>query len=332
MKVNEIIVLFKKFLSAETCQNYLSEDANYKDKMKEFCKVSWFNIEEHGYLLSENEKQKFVNIFNINSDIMQQNKVLFEQPENVNINYMLKNSVNINNNCININNSINNNLNNMFGQIQPNMIYNIFPNQNYNNQNNFYTNNNIQINNRMIFQNNNQNILINNSNIFNTGNNSNIIVNMNQNTNIINMNKNNIYLNYNTMPQMNYYQNKSMQMLNQNNKIVEEKGKFTCKYKILISNDNNFNIVKKIIGNKGYNMKRIIDIYIANVHCEPNALKLRLRGKGSGYKEGPGNEECDEDLHLCISCKTQNGLNYACYLVEELINSIYEEYKVFSYI
>ena len=74
-------------------------------------------------------------------------------------------------------------------------------------------------------------------------------------------------------------------------------------------------------------MKKIID------ECkliEPNwndNVKLRLRGKGSGYKEGPLNKESDEPLHLCISAKNQEGMKKACECVNELLNNIYEDYK-----
>jgi hypothetical protein len=32
-------------------------------------------------------------------------------------------------------------------------------------------------------------------------------------------------------------------------------------------------------------------------------VKLRLRGRGSGYKEGPEKRESQEPLHLCVSSK-----------------------------
>jgi len=54
-------------------------------------------------------------------------------------------------------------------------------------------------------------------------------------------------------------------------------------------------------------MKKIIEV------CETkfaylnikggNLLKLRLRGQGSGFKEGPDRKESNEPLHLCVSSK-----------------------------
>jgi hypothetical protein len=117
-----------------------------------------------------------------------------------------------------------------------------------------------------------------------------------------------------------------------NNGINEEKtyGKFTCKYEILIQNDKEFQIARRLIGSKGCNMKKIIDecklLDKNNINNTDN-VKLRLRGKGSGYKEGPQNKESDEPLHLCISAKNQEGMKKACECVNELLNNIYEDYK-----
>jgi hypothetical protein len=56
-------------------------------------------------------------------------------------------------------------------------------------------------------------------------------------------------------------------------------------------------------------------------------VKLRLRGKGSGFKEGPRQEESNEPLHLCISSKYVDKYEVACSHVEELILNVYDEYK-----
>lgn len=67
-------------------------------------------------------------------------------------------------------------------------------------------------------------------------------------------------------------------------------------------------MARRIIGAKGINMKKIIETAL-DQHSDKKAsnsneaLKLRLRGRGSGYKEGPEQLESEEDLHLCISAK-----------------------------
>lgn len=58
-----------------------------------------------------------------------------------------------------------------------------------------------------------------------------------------------------------------------------------------------------------------------------DVIKLRLRGKGSGYKEGPDKWESSEPLHLCISSKFYKKYTEACQLVEALLNDIYWEFN-----
>jgi hypothetical protein len=64
--------------------------------------------------------------------------------------------------------------------------------------------------------------------------------------------------------------------------------KYTCRFDIQIDNDSKFQVARRIIGSKGCNMKRIVRMcangVVGNAH---NIIKIRLRGKGSGFKEGP---------------------------------------------
>jgi hypothetical protein len=108
-------------------------------------------------------------------------------------------------------------------------------------------------------------------------------------------------------------------------------GKYTCKFEIQIENDNEFQVARRLIGAKGCNMKKIVELCSRGRDGKmvPDAVKLRLRGRGSGYKEGPYNRESDEPLHLCISSKYQDKYKRACILVQELIINVYEEYKRF---
>jgi hypothetical protein len=75
-------------------------------------------------------------------------------------------------------------------------------------------------------------------------------------------------------------------------------------------------VAKRIIGSKGINMKKIIETTMDQIGKKFNnsneLLKLRLRGKGSGYKEGPDQIESEESLHLCISAKDERIYNLAC--------------------
>jgi len=106
--------------------------------------------------------------------------------------------------------------------------------------------------------------------------------------------------------------------------------KYTCKFEIQIENDNEFQVCRKIIGSKGCNMKNIVDTCKINTMLNVNEpVKLRLRGKGSGYKEGPDHKESDESLHLCVSSKYQELYYLACRLVEDLMLNLYDEYRKF---
>lgn len=66
--------------------------------------------------------------------------------------------------------------------------------------------------------------------------------------------------------------------------------KYTCRYEIQIENEREFQVCRKIIGPKGSNMKQIIEFCCQDKHEDylfyQEQIKLRLRGKGSGYKEG----------------------------------------------
>jgi hypothetical protein len=63
--------------------------------------------------------------------------------------------------------------------------------------------------------------------------------------------------------------------------------KLTCRYTIPIPTDKEFAVARRIIGNKGRNMKGIIYACSEQLGFARDVVKLRLRGKGSGYKEGP---------------------------------------------
>jgi hypothetical protein len=57
--------------------------------------------------------------------------------------------------------------------------------------------------------------------------------------------------------------------------------KFTCRFDVGIENEMTFQVARRIIGVKGGNMKRIV---------RDTGIKLRLRGRGSGFLEGATTE------------------------------------------
>ena len=96
--------------------------------------------------------------------------------------------------------------------------------------------------------------------------------------------------------------------------------KYTCRFDIQIENDKEFHVARRIIGQKGCNMKRI-------VKQAGFDAKLRLRGRGSGFLEGSQKQESQEPLHLCVSCKEYQGYRSAVDQVDELLEVIYNEFK-----
>ena len=137
----------------------------------------------------------------------------------------------------------------------------------------------------------------------------------------------NMELTYNINPRELNMNNNLTQLTVNNN----EKGniKYICKFYLQIEGDKDFQVIKRVIGAKGCNLKRIIDycskgpggIYI------PDAIKLKLKGVGSGYRVKDGDK--NEPLNLCVISKYQDKYKKACSFVIELIINIYEEYKRF---
>lgn len=74
-------------------------------------------------------------------------------------------------------------------------------------------------------------------------------------------------------------------------------------------------------------MKKIVELCARDMMLQAqDVVKLRLRGKGSGFKEGPSKLESEEPLHLCISSKFHEKYLTACEQVELLISEVYSEY------
>lgn len=57
--------------------------------------------------------------------------------------------------------------------------------------------------------------------------------------------------------------------------------------------------------------------------------KLRLRGQGSKFLEGPEQKESSDPLMLCISAPDVSGYEEAVRLVRERLEVIYAEYRQF---
>ena len=107
----------------------------------------------------------------------------------------------------------------------------------------------------------------------------------------------------------------------------EETLKYTCRFDIQIDNDKEFQVARRVIGSKGCNMKRIIEKCCKGMNAQAHdIIKLRLRGIGSGFKEGPNNTESQDSLHLCISSKYHNKFLIAVGEIESLLAKVYKDY------
>ena len=114
----------------------------------------------------------------------------------------------------------------------------------------------------------------------------------------------------------------------QTNSTRDYQYKYVSRYIVQIENEKNFPVTKMIIGNSG---KLLRNILVKNcINNGDHTTKIRLRGKGSGYKEGPKNEESNDPMELCIS-----SLNLMSYIkcsneIENLLKNVYYQYYLYQ--
>jgi hypothetical protein len=113
--------------------------------------------------------------------------------------------------------------------------------------------------------------------------------------------------------------------------------KYVCNYEIQIENDTKFRVTKRLIGNKGLILKKIL--FDSCIKFGDFTTKIRLRGRGSGYKEGAllrgkffiFTIESDDPMQLCISSLGYESYTRCCGAVEILLKQIYQEYFNFNF-
>lgn len=96
--------------------------------------------------------------------------------------------------------------------------------------------------------------------------------------------------------------------------------KYQCQIIVGIEEDPKFRVVRRMIGCGGENMKQI---------AQCSGAKLRLRGRGSKFLEGPEQKESEDDLMLCISAQDRDGYEAAKRAGAELIEGIHHSYRAF---
>ena len=342
------IVLFKTFFIANICKEFLENEDIYKENKKQNFSIRWFDLEKDENVLVPKIKPLFNEIHkkyaqNLQNNSSENKTQKNQNNNNRNNNIGIKMNMNMNINNFNINTNMNpmpqnqnmmQNFHNLYlmqlAQMNKNMQnnnFNIPPQGMPINPYNINQINQMQLQQQNAF--NPLNMLMNKQNLKMNNNINNMNLPNNMNNNFNNPMQNQINKNFqqlnNKIYNQNLHQNNYNQNINNNdNNNNDEKnfGKYTCKYQILIENDKDFQIARRLIGSKGANMKKIIN------ECGGGEVtKLRLRGKGSGYKEGPQNKESDEPLHLCISSKNAEDMKKSCLLVDELLAKINEDYK-----
>jgi len=96
--------------------------------------------------------------------------------------------------------------------------------------------------------------------------------------------------------------------------------KCQCQYTIGIEEEKSFRVCGRLLGPQGQHVKGI---------AEATGAKLRLRGRGSKFLEGPEQAESSDPLMLCVSVPDANSYHEAKRLVEELLEDVYEQFRSF---
>eukprot|EP00439_Symbiodinium_sp_Y106_P016979 s3412_g2.t1 len=101
-----------------------------------------------------------------------------------------------------------------------------------------------------------------------------------------------------------------------------ENMKYICAFRVGLEDDDDFCLVKRLLGKAGCNMRGIAD--------DCNA-KVRLRGRGSGYLEGSTGLEADMPLHLHVSCVTFAEYAAAVKKVASLLQDLHQHYRRYCF-
>lgn len=96
------------------------------------------------------------------------------------------------------------------------------------------------------------------------------------------------------------------------------RGATQCQFFIGIAEDAEFSVVRKVLGPHGANVKRI---------AEKTGAKLRLRGLGSGFLEGPEKKESADPLMLCVSAPDVEAYELTKVKVIEVLEKVYELHR-----
>lgn len=106
-----------------------------------------------------------------------------------------------------------------------------------------------------------------------------------------------------------------------NTRRSEGEGKLLARFEVGIEEDAAFQVCRRLIGPGGKHMKRIVG--------ECPGTKLRIRGRGSKYLEGPKQQESPDPLMICVSVAVPENFERVTSMVEQLLATVHTEYKEF---
>eukprot|EP00931_Biecheleriopsis_adriatica_P045978 TRINITY_DN2636_c0_g1_i1.p1 TRINITY_DN2636_c0_g1~~TRINITY_DN2636_c0_g1_i1.p1 ORF type:complete len:320 (+),score=82.32 TRINITY_DN2636_c0_g1_i1:96-1055(+) len=98
-------------------------------------------------------------------------------------------------------------------------------------------------------------------------------------------------------------------------------GKSQCQFTIGIEEESRFRVCRRILGPQGQFMKEI---------AESTGARLRLRGRGSKFLEGPERQESTDPLMLCLSAPDVSSYLEAKRLVSALLEDVYQQFHSFK--
>ena len=308
-------------------QQLNQKNNEYKDKEKkntQLNKIKNFNGKDNNIncnnnINNESEKYAFLNN-NKESSTNSNTSSGSSKDSSPSSNYQIKSNINSNNN-----NNINFNI--------PNINFGLFNGININNSNNINTFQNINIKNNnnttTINKEMNKNLKINdNKKDNNTTDSIKITGDEGNNFNLEQIVLNKKYKEY--IPKNSKIKDKEKEndVEFHTNSTRDYQYKYVSRYIVQIENEKNFPVTKMIIGNNGKLLRQIL---LENcINFGDHTTKIRLRGRGSGYKEGPKNEESKDPMELCIS-----SLNMISYLrcsqaIENLLLHVYYQYYLYQ--
>jgi len=93
-----------------------------------------------------------------------------------------------------------------------------------------------------------------------------------------------------------------------------------CQYIVGIEEDAEFGVVRRLLGSHGKHVKEI---------AEKTGAKLRLRGRGSKFLEGPEQRESSDPLMLCVSAPDGAAYEECKHMLQEHLEKIYTQHYAF---